>query len=161
MKVTTTDPARFFHALTSQFGDEVSQLLDNVTGEVRRESSTWTPAMDVQETEADYRLHLDLPGVDPEQVEIELDEDVLTIAGHRDGVAEIDGEVRRRTERPAGRFRRVLRMPETVDRDAVSADYRDGVLRIQVPKVAKPSAKRIKIGTAADVTASESHSAAE
>ena len=156
MRMTTTDPARFFHALSG----DVSQLLDSLTGSAEPTVSHQTPALDVLESESQYELHLDLPGVDPAGVEIELNDDELSISATRASVQPGDDVVRRRVERSTGQFRRVLRLPETVDRDGVTADYRHGVLTVVVPKVAKPAARKIVVRTdgenAAPAVASES-----
>ena len=148
MRITTTDPARFFHALSG----DVSQLLDSLTGSAEP-SPTWqTPSLDVLESDTHYQLQLDLPGVDPDAVEIELNDDQLSISARREELKLDDEVIRRRLERPTGEFRRVLRLPETVDRDGVTADYQHGVLTVLVPKVAKPAARKIVVRSSQDAT---------
>ena len=87
---------------------------------------------DVYERETEYVIVLDLPGVAREALDVGLDENRLTVRGER-AQAETDAHVRR-AERPAGRFVRSFTLPETVERGQISADYKDGVLRLRLPK---------------------------
>ncbi|HEX7173981.1 MAG TPA: Hsp20/alpha crystallin family protein [Pyrinomonadaceae bacterium] len=96
------------------------------------ERADWSPAADVYEREAEYVIVLDLPGVEREGLDVGLDESRLTVRGER-APAETDAHVRR-AERPAGRFVRSFTLPETVERGQISADYKDGVLRLRLPK---------------------------
>ena len=103
---------------------------DEADGEMER--ADWSPAADVYEREAEYVIVLDLPGVAREALDVGLDESRLTVRGER-AQAEADAHVRR-AERPAGRFVRGFTLPESVERGQISADYKDGVLRLRLPK---------------------------
>ncbi len=107
------------------------------------ERSDWTPAADVYEREREYLIVLDLPGVERERLDVGLDEGRLTVRGERVQV-ESDGHVRR-AERPAGRFARSFALPETVEREGISADYKDGVLRLRLPKRREQQPRRVEI----------------
>jgi HSP20 family protein len=96
------------------------------------ERADWSPAADVYEREGEYVIVLDLPGVARERLDVGLDENRLTVRGER-APAETDAHVRR-AERPSGRFVRSFALPETVERAQISADYKDGVLRLRLPK---------------------------
>ena len=111
--------------------------------EVEMERADWIPATDVYETEEEYTLALDLPGITREGLDVSLDESRLTIRGERKAAPE--GVVARRAERPAGRFVRSFTLPETVDRQAIAADYKDGVLLLRLPKRREQPARRVKI----------------
>lgn len=102
----------------------------------------WTPALDLSETDEEYVVQLDLPGVKSEDVSIELLNQVLTIAGTR--VFHSVGESRR-VERPFGAFTRSLTLPEGVDADAIVAGYADGVLTLHIPKPAGVLPRKIAI----------------
>jgi HSP20 family protein len=104
-------------------------------------AQTWSPPVDVRESEEHYHVLVDLPGVDPDAVTVEVEDGVLTIAGER---PQLEGGVFR-LERPYGRFRRSLRLPEGCDVDQVVADFRNGVLELRVPKPAERRPKKIAI----------------
>ena len=108
------------------------------------ERADWFPAADVYETDAEFTIALDLPGVDRERLDIGLDENRLTIRGERAAGAP-EGSNQRRTERPAGRFLRRFSLPDVVDREAIAADYKDGVLTLHLPKRTEPKEKRVRI----------------
>ena len=107
------------------------------------ERADWIPATDVYENEEAYTLALDLPGISRETLDVGLDENRLTIRGERAGAPE--GVAARRTERPAGRFARSFTLPEAVDRQGISADYKDGVLHLRLPKRKEQPPRRVKI----------------
>ena len=109
-------------------------------GEIER--ADWIPAADVYEDEREYVLALDLPGIDRSKLEVNLDDGRLVIRGDR---APAEGLHARRTERPHGRFVRSFSLPDAVDRHAITADYKDGVLTLHLPKRAEPKEKRVKI----------------
>ena len=101
----------------------------------------------VPEFEDRFQLFVDVPGVDPKDVDITLESGVLTITGERFVQAEKSDEnvIRRRSERGAGRFYRRFLLPETVDADKVKATDRHGVLEISIPKQAKAMPRKIEI----------------
>ncbi len=107
----------------------------------------WAPSVDIQEFDARFQLYVDLPGVDPDAVDITLDNGVLTISGERSSPSAPEDEqmVNRRTERGHGRFHRRFILPDTVDADNVKANDRNGVLEISIPKQAKAQPRRIKV----------------
>jgi HSP20 family protein len=99
-------------------------------GEIER--ADWVPAADVYEDEREYTLALDLPGIDRSALEVNLDEGRLVIRGTRATTAE--GVRARRAERPQGRFVRSFGLPDAVERGSITADYKDGVLMLHLPK---------------------------
>jgi len=133
----------------------VRQLQDDINRAFRGWSSDdssgatadWIPAVDINEFDDRFQLFIDVPGVDPKDVEITLEAGLLTIMGNRFIQAEKEGEnvVRRRAERGTGRFYRRFMLPETVDADKVKAMDRHGVLEISIPKQAKAQPRRIKV----------------
>ncbi len=107
------------------------------------ERADWIPAADVYEAEGEFRIVLDLPGVERGQLDVGLDENRLTIRGER---ARGEEEVApRRAERPAGRFVRSFTLPENVERESITADYKDGVLRLRLPKRRDEQPRRVEI----------------
>ena len=112
-------------------------------GEDEIERSDWTPAVDVYEREGEFVIVLDLPGVAREDLDVGFDENRLTVRGER-ARDEADGAVRR-GERPAGRFLRSFALPETVEPEGITADYKDGVLRLTLPRRSERQPRRVDI----------------
>jgi HSP20 family protein len=107
--------------------------------------SGFTPLVDVHETEDEYLVKVDLPGVKADDVSVEVNENVLSISGSR--VAKEAGQAQL-VERPYGSFVRTLTLPQGVDSDSIEAGFHDGVLELQIPKPAEQKPKRITIGGA-------------
>lgn len=113
------------------------------------ESQDFTPALDLHETEREFQVRLELPGMNEKDIEISLAKDMLTISGEKREEVEENARGIYRMERRFGSFSRTVRLPENVvDADKVEAAYKDGVLTIKLPKVAevKESVKKISIG---------------
>lgn len=131
-----------------QLQDDINHLFKNwTTNDSSGVTADWIPNVDINEMEAQFQLFVDIPGVDPKDVEITLESGVLTITGERYLQAERDDEkvVRRRAERGVGRFYRRFILPDTVDAEKVRATDRHGVLEILIPKKAKALPRRIKV----------------
>jgi HSP20 family protein len=105
------------------------------------ERADWIPLADVSQTEGEYVIAVDLPGIDRSALEISLDDDRLVIRGER--VLEDEGQ--QRSERPRGRFLRRFSVPATVDQKAIAAEYKDGVLRVRLPKRKEQKSRRVEI----------------
>lgn len=106
--------------------------------------STWTPAVDVKETDSSLTLFIELPGISKEEIGISLENNVLTVSGERR--FDEDGQDSfRRVERVYGKFSRSFRVPRDVDASKVSASYQEGVLRLDLPKIEAAKARQIKI----------------
>ena len=105
------------------------------------ERADWTPASDIYETESGYMIAMDLPGIDREALEIDIDDNRLVVKGTR-AVAESRAS---RTERPRGKFLRTYSVPASVDQGKIAAEYKDGVLQINLPKRNEQKPKRIDI----------------
>ena len=103
----------------------------------------FTPLVDVHETEEEYLVKVDLPGVKADDVSVEVNDNVLSISGsraaHETGQAQL-------VERPYGSFVRTLTLPQGVDSDSIEAGYQDGVLELRIPKPAEQKPKKITIG---------------
>ena len=144
MSLTTYQP--YFGV--RQLQDDINRLFSGWnTNDSSGVTADWIPSVDINEFEDRFQLFVDVPGVDPKDVEITLETGVLTITGERFPVAEKSDEsvIRRRAERGSGRFYRRFILPETVDADKVKATDRHGVLEISIPKQAKAMPKRIKV----------------
>lgn len=131
-----------------QLQDDINRLFSGWnTNDSSGVTADWVPTVDINEFDGKFQLYVDLPGVDPKDVEITLESGVLTITGERFMQAEKTDEkvISRRTERGSGRFYRRFILPDTVDADNVKAVDRHGVLEILIPKQAKAQPRRIKV----------------
>jgi HSP20 family protein len=105
----------------------------------------WSPALDVYETESDVVVKAELPGIKPEDVNISMVGDTLTIKGERKQEEEVKKENYYRLERCYGSFQRSVRLSTDVDPNKVKATYKDGVLKITLPKSEEVKPKKIEI----------------
>jgi HSP20 family protein len=105
----------------------------------------WAPALDIAERKDAYLVTVELPGVKLDDLEITLEDGLLTIQGERQFTSESSEEQFHRVERSSGAFRRSITLPAHVEADAVEASMEDGVLRILVPKAEEAKAKRIQV----------------
>ncbi|HKU76097.1 MAG TPA: Hsp20/alpha crystallin family protein [Pyrinomonadaceae bacterium] len=105
------------------------------------ERADWTPAADISETESGYLIAIDLPGIDREALEIDVDDNRLIVRGTR----AISESKQHRLERPRGKFLRTFSVPGSVDQGKIGAEYKDGVLQIRLPKRGEQKAKKIDI----------------
>ena len=131
-----------------QLQDDINRLFSGwASSDSSGVTADWVPNVDINEFEDRFQLFVDVPGVDPKDVDIMLESGVLTITGERFAQAEQADEkvVRRRAERGTGRFYRRFLLPETVDADKVKATDRHGVLEISIPKQAKAMPRKIEI----------------
>lgn len=111
----------------------------------RWESIEWMPAVDISETENEIIVKADLPGVKPDDIEISLSENILTIKGEKKREEEEKKENFYRVERYYGSFMRSISLPCDVDEEKIQATYKDGVLRIVLPKKPEEKKKVIKV----------------
>lgn len=120
-----------------QAGDESDQ--SNVV------TSQWTPRVDIREEDKRFVILADVPGVDPSEIEIQMDKGILSIKGERrNEVAEQSGKLSR-SERTTGVFYRRFSLPDSADADGISASGKHGVLEISIPKRPESSPRRINI----------------
>jgi HSP20 family protein len=130
--------------------DDINRLFGNATeNDSSSATAAWIPLVDIHEFTDRFELYVDLPGVDPNQVELTLDGGVLTLSGDRAAqqvASRRDDEVQAlRVERGHGRFHRRFVLPDTVDGEKVNATGRNGVLTITIPKQEKSKPRRIQI----------------
>jgi HSP20 family protein len=112
-------------------------------------AGTWIPPADVLESTEEVLVVIDLPGVDPEAMEISLAGNMLTIRGEKPGAALAAEQTRHQCERPSGTFSRSIAMPAPVDPDAVSAESKQGVVTIRLAKSERAKARKIAVKTIA------------
>ena len=134
---------------------EVNRIFDAFFGgrpaQGAARAQRWLPAMDLVETDDHLVLRADLPGLERDDVEIEVKDGVLTISGERRSEHEQKSEGFYRMERAFGSFSRSLSLPDGVDADSISADFDKGVLEVRIPKPAETKPHRVQIGRGATV----------
>ncbi len=108
-------------------------------------TSHWRPAVDISEEEDRFVIHADLPGVDPKDIEITMENGVLTLKGERTVEDKEESKGYTRVERAHGTFYRRFSLPDTADADRIEASGKNGVLQISVPKHEKKLPKRISV----------------
>ena len=123
--------------------------------------SAFVPAADVLVTEKEVTVHMDVPGLTAEALEIELENDVLTVRGERTYPYAAGGEQQawQRIERGFGRFERSLRVPHGLDPEGVAAELADGVLTIRIPKPEALKPRRVEIKAAGEARQLEGETA--
>ena len=136
--------------LLNQLHGEIDRLFDSRMGKYSEENgqlaaSDWVPAVDIKEEENRFIIHADVPGVDPADIEVNMEHGVLSIKGERRSETKEEREGYKRVERARGTFFRRFSLPDTVDADAISAKAKDGVLEIVIPKQEKLQPKRIQV----------------
>ena len=117
-------------------------------GEEASSVASWIPAIDIREEEKQFVLHADLPGVDPANIEVTLDNGVLTIRGRRDLADRDERAGYRRVERVSGEFFRRFSLPDTADSSSVKARCVNGVLEVTIPKQPQVLPRRISVESA-------------
>src|SRR3954467_14342450 len=147
MAIVRWEPLRELSTLQNEMNRLFSTAFDapapsNGGGAARR----WLPAMDLVETEDHFVLRADLPGMSEENVNIEVEDRVLTVSGERKAEHETSKEGYHRVERAFGAFSRSLTLPEGVDPEAVEASFDRGVLEIRIPKPEQRKPRKISIG---------------
>jgi len=108
-------------------------------------SAVWSPRTDMVETDDDFRLRLDVPGMTKEDITINLQDRTLTVSGDRSSERTDEGEEFVRVERAFGTFHRTFTLPDAVDADHIEATYKDGVLTITIPKTEESMRRQIEI----------------
>jgi HSP20 family protein len=108
-------------------------------------TTTWSPSVDIYETETEIVVKAELPGIERKDISLNLEKNVLTVKGERRFEKETNEENYHRIERNYGAFSRSFSIPATVDEEKIRAEYRDGVLRIALPKKEQVKPKQIQI----------------
>lgn len=128
--------------------DEMNQLFSRTLGrggEGETATRRWAPPVDIAERKDAYVITAEVPGVEPEEIQVSLEDGALTIAGEREQTQESSDEQFHRVERRYGAFRRSIMLPRQVKADAIGASYDNGVLTVVVPKAEEAKPKKISV----------------
>ena len=133
--------------------DQINRVFNDVLERTGEESSltAWAPAVDIYETEQELVVKADLPEVDPKDLDIRVENNILTIRGERKFEKKVNEDNYLRVERSYGTFSRSFTLANTVNSEAIKADYQNGVLTLSIPKreEAKPKLIKVNVGTPA------------
>jgi HSP20 family protein len=150
-KLARYEPARYLSPVREMmerfFDDDFFRFPTVPTSMLLGARATLFPKVDISETEKDIIVTANVPGVSAENLSIEVDDDTLTISGkvEKESKEGKEGETFYRYEREYGEFRREFALPSRVNKDAVEATTRNGVLRVVLPKIASESRKKIEV----------------
>jgi len=128
--------------------DRMTRLIDETLSRIWKEDmaqGVWSPPVDILERGDEVVLKADLPGVTQNEIDIRVEEGTLTIQGERKFVKESPEENYVQIERPYGTFRRTFSIPRTIDQESIKASYKDGVLRIVLPRRQEIQPKQIVV----------------
>ncbi len=144
MKMTRYDPWRMMDEWRHEMDRALNPFLhEDVLSHTQGEE--WVPAVDIKEEEDKYVLHADIPGVNPEDVEVTMEHGALAIRGERKFEEQEEKEDYRRIERSHGVFYRRFALPDNIDAEAITAKGENGVLEVVIPKTAEKQPKRIEV----------------
>ena len=134
---------------TMMRNNEFGRLFDSLFPRFEEDQTAtgydWAPAVDIKEEDHRYIIHADVPGIQPEDIDVSLEDDVLTIRGERKFDNEEEKEGYKRVERVRGTFFRRFNLPDTADQNKVTAKCKDGVLEVVIEKQEKVLPKKITI----------------
>jgi HSP20 family protein len=135
--------------------EQVNRLFGNVLEHSGEESNltSWAPAVDIYETEHELVVKADLPEVDPKELDIRVENNLLTIRGERKFEKKVNEDNYLRVERAYGSFSRSFSLANTVNAEAIKADYQNGVLTLTIPKREEAKPKQIKVNVSAPAVA--------
>src|SRR6201981_2320741 len=155
--ITRWDPFREFVTIQDRMNRLFRDSYGNASyGDQGREESlqntAFAPPVDVYEDEHNVTLKIEVPGIDEKDVDVRIENNVLTVHGERKFEKEEKEENFRRVERRYGSFTRTFTLPSTVDAEKVSANYDKGILKIELPKKAEAKPKQIKVNVGSEKT---------
>ena len=128
---------------------EMSRLMNGLLEGNGRQTQTWVPAVDVWETEHELVYAFDLPGIPEDKIDVEFEDGALTVSAERAREEKVENDRFYRFERRFGSFSRTIGLPQGVGEDAISADYKNGVLEVHVRKPEQTKPRRIQVGGSA------------
>ena len=131
-----------------QLRREMGRMFDGMSSDEETSNiatSDWIPAVDIQETEKEFLIHADIPGVDPDKIDVHMEDGMLTIKGMRESESKEERKGYRRVERQRGSFYRRFSLPDTANADNISAKSKNGVLEINIPKQEKAQPRKIQV----------------
>lgn len=132
-------------SLAGQLHNEISRLFDRTDRDSSLTARDWVPAVDIKEEDERFVIHADVPGVDLKDIQITMEDGILTLKGERKSETREEQDGYRRVERVSGQFFRRFTLPDTANAEGISARGANGVLEISIPKQPKAQPRRIEV----------------
>ncbi len=150
MKVTRFEPWSIAGSMADLMQRDLSAFATRrfVQSSVDQPVVDWVPAVDIVEEKDRFVLRADVPGVAPSNIDVRMNDGVLTVSGDRQAGDIADESHLRRVERSSGRFHRRFTLPKTVDANNITAKSLNGILEVSIPKLAEVQARRITVEAA-------------
>jgi HSP20 family protein len=145
MAIIRWEPFRDLMTTQREFDRLFKEAFSPMFGEGELSTRTWAPPVDIYENENNIVLKADLPGVDPKDVEVRVEDSTLYLKGERKFEKETKEENYHRVERSYGSFARSFSLPNSINAEKVKAEYKDGLLTLTLPKREEAKPKTIKI----------------
>ena len=154
MALIRWEPVRELNTIQNEMNRLFNTFFETTPGQGSHSATSrrWLPAMDLVERESEFVLRADLPGLSEEDVNIEVEDNVLTISGERKSEHEERTEGYYRLERASGNFSRSLTLPEGVDPEKVQASFDRGVLEVRIPKPEQRKPRKVTISAGGGAT---------
>lgn len=143
MSLVRHNPWSLFDQLARELNNPVSVYDKDEEGNVA--TASWAPSVDITEDETSFKLLADIPGVNPKDIEVSMDNGVLTVKGERKSEETSEKENYRRVERRYGMFYRRFNLPDTADAEKIDAHSEHGVLKVIIPKKEVAQSRRIEV----------------
>jgi len=145
MTLVKWEPFRDLMAMQDRMTRMIDETLSRIWKEEVRQG-VWSPAVDIVERGDEVILKVDLPEVNQNEIDIRTEENTLIVQGERKFIKESSEENYLQVERPYGAFRRTFSIPRAIDQEGIRASYKDGVLRVVLPKKQEAQPKQIVVG---------------
>ncbi|MGH9359996.1 MAG: Hsp20/alpha crystallin family protein [Terriglobia bacterium] len=159
MAIVRWEPFRDLLTTQDRFNRLLNETFSNVFSGEQFSAKSWTPPVDIFETDHDLIVKTELPGIDPKDVEVRVEDGTLYLKGERKYENEVKEQNYHRVERAYGSFMRSFTLPSSVNTDDVKAEYKDGVLTLTMAKreEAKPKTIKINVASASGAQAAAAH----
>jgi HSP20 family protein len=125
--------------------DEIDHFFNGFGLDLNASDSVWSPSVDISETDDQYEVKAEIPGLKKEDIKLSVEDNVLTLSGERKYEKETEKKNYRRLERAYGRFERSFRLPKEVNVEKIKANYENGVLTVEIPKADAVKPKEIAV----------------
>ena len=143
MSLTRYNPWSVFDQLQRELNMPMTKFDTEDNGNIA--TANWAPAVDIKEDDMAFTLLADIPGVDPDEIEVTMDKGVLTVKGERQSEKKTEEENYKRVERQYGVFYRRFTLPDSANAEAIEAQSEHGVLKITIPKQEVAQSRRISV----------------
>ena len=148
MELTRWDPFKDLQVLQDRMNRLFNESVGRLTGKTDEVfGGFWVPAADIYEDDHEFVVKADLPGLEIKDIDLQIQENIVTLKGERLLEKEVEQDRYHRIERSYGSFQRSFTLPNIVDQEKVKARFKNGVLEIRIPKLERAKTKQIQVET--------------